>query len=308
MKSKRERFLGCMYLGAIGDAKGSGYENMAKLPLDNEVFYPFGKPEQRTPEWMITDDTQLNVLTCEALLKDQSLEPEILCSHFVSYFNKGKIRGIGASTLKAFRELQIGSHWSQVGRKGDFAAGNGAAMRIASLAFFENISRERIEEVCSFTHKNSEAYIGALAVTITLKAIINNNWEVNVSLMTLAASQLPDSRVRDRILQLDEPHENYSIAEVASKFGNSGYVVNSIPFAIYAANKIKVLSIENIFEQIIQSGGDTDTNCSICGQICGAYIGINEIPHSFLDQLKRLPEYSWFYNTFEELGMKMEES
>ena len=60
---------------------------------------------------------------------------------------------MGASTLKALQELAIGGHWSQVGRKGEYAVGNGAAMRIAPLAFNLSIPRARIREICYITHQ-----------------------------------------------------------------------------------------------------------------------------------------------------------
>ncbi|WP_298544333.1 ADP-ribosylglycohydrolase family protein [uncultured Aquimarina sp.] len=305
MITKKERFLGSMYLGSIGDAMGSGFENISLNPLDDKTFYPFGKPKFKLPEWRITDDTQLTIITCEALLEDLELKPEVLSKYFVHYFSKRMIRGIGASTLKAFQELQIGVDWSQTGRRGEYAAGNGGAMRIAPLAFFDTISRNRIEEICSITHHNSEAYIGALAVITSIKIILNGNWLNNMSLLKLVADQLPNSNVRERILELYALEDSVSIQEVAKKFGNDGYVVNSIPFSIFAASKIKNRHISFIFDEIIESEGDTDTNCSITGQICGTYLGIDKIPLLFTEKLKKLPEYDWLSDRIEKLSSKI---
>ena len=291
--TKKERFLGSIILGAIGDAFGSGFENVSKEIPDDKTYYPFGKPKPELPEWMITDDTQLTVITCEALLEDMELNPEILSRHFVDYFSKGLIRGIGASTLKAFQELQMGFDWSQTGRRGEYAAGNGAAMRIAPLAFFDNISRSRVEEICSITHQNSEAYIGALAVIFSIQFILKGKWGEYKSLLKLVADQLPNSNVRDRILELHALENEISIQQAAGMFGNNGYVVNSIPFCIFAASKIKGSSVSNIFDDIIKSGGDTDTNCSITGQICGTYLGLDNIPVLFRKKLEELVEYDW---------------
>ncbi|WP_299261095.1 ADP-ribosylglycohydrolase family protein [uncultured Aquimarina sp.] len=305
MITKKERFLGSMFLGAIGDAMGSGFENISKNPLDDKTFYPFGKPKFKLPEWRITDDTQLTIITCEALLKNQELKPELLSKYFIDYFSKGIIRGIGASTLKAFQELQIGMDWSQTGRRGEYAAGNGAAMRIAPLAFFDTITRNKIEEICSITHNNSEAYIGALAIIISIKTILNGNWLNNTSLLRLVADRLPSSNVRERIFELSDLENNISIIEAANKFGNNGYVVNSVPFCIFAASKIKNKHISFIFDEIIESEGDTDTNCSITGQICGAYLGIDEIPFLFKEKLEKLPEYDWLNTHVKRLAEKI---
>ena len=123
--------------------------------------------------------------------------------------------------------------------------------------------------------------------------------------MRLIIKDLPDSRVRDRIIELSNLSNTTSILEVANKFGNDGYVANSIPLAIFAANKIKEKSISFILNELIQSGGDTDTNCSITGHIIGSYIGIGNIPKNLLDQLRSLEEYPWIRTNVEKLGNKL---
>ena len=86
--------------------------------------------------------------------------------------------------------------------------------------------------------------------------------------------------------------ENRPISDI-SKLGNNGYVVNSVPFAIFAASQILKLGITNMFQTIIDLGGDTDTNSSIAGQIAGTLIGLENIPDELLSQLKTLDEFKW---------------
>ena len=169
------RFKGCIIGGVIGDAYGSGYENQQNSN-DDDTFYLFGKPTQVEPEWRITDDTQLTLTTCEFLILDQTINPQELALQMVKNYKKGLVTNVGSSTLKAIRELEIGGHWSQVGRRGEYAAGNGAAMRIAPLAFKENITRELLKDICSITHHNDEAYVGAYCVYKSIRMIIENEW------------------------------------------------------------------------------------------------------------------------------------
>jgi len=167
--TKAQRFEGCIIGGAIGDAFGSAYENVVEQK-DDDTLYLFGKPEKVKPTWQITDDTQLTLATIEAMIEDAQLKPEILVKHFLKLYKQRKLRGIGASTLKALRELELGAHWSQVGRRGEYAAGNGAAMRIAPLAFNSEFSRQQIRDICFITHHNDEAYVGALCVITAIRA------------------------------------------------------------------------------------------------------------------------------------------
>ncbi len=291
-----EIFEGCILCGAIGDAYGSSFENLNKKEEENDVFYLYGKPKEVTREWKITDDTQLTLATCETIIENKQVCINAFAQKYVEYFKKGKITGIGASTLKALNELDAGLHWRFTGRKGEFAAGNGAAMRVAPLAFSENISREKIREFSLITHNNDEAYVGVLCVWLAIKFVLNKEWTGNENLIELIIKQIPDTRVRDRLIEIKEID---NLLEIGKK-GNSGYVVDSIPLAIAAANKVKQFGVHQMFKQLIEIGGDTDTNCSIAGQISGALIGKKGIPKYLLEELKELADFSWIENTIDE--------
>jgi ADP-ribosylglycohydrolase/Homeodomain-like domain len=73
--------------------------------------------------------------TCESIIENAGLHVERLASHFAKWFAAGRISGIGASTLKSMRDLVAGVHRALAGNQGEYSAGNGAAMRIAPLAF-----------------------------------------------------------------------------------------------------------------------------------------------------------------------------
>jgi ADP-ribosyl-[dinitrogen reductase] hydrolase len=298
--TKAEKFRGCIIGGAIGDAFGSAYENQNNQKKDNnETFYLFSKPleiDKKINNWQITDDTQLTLATVEAMIIDKEIKPEILANTFLKYYKQRILKGLGASTLKALRELEVGGHWALVGRKGEYAAGNGAAMRIAPLAFEENLTKRKLRDICSITHQNDEAYVGALCIIYSIKAILNKNWLGKKNLMELIIPQIPDTRIRDRLIEIKDIK---NIKEIG-KLGNDGYVVNSVPLAIAAANQISQKGIEEIFNELIEIGGDTDTNCSMTGQIIGCLIGVEEIPINLQERLIKLHEYNWINQTIEE--------
>ena len=294
-----ERFEGCIICGAIGDAYGSAYENLDE-PGDETTFYLFGKPEKEIPQWRITDDTQLTLATCETIIENKEFRTDAFAKKYLDYFKQRKITGIGASTLKALKELEVGGHWSLVGRKGEYAAGNGAAMRIAPTAFVDKITREKIREISIITHNNDEAYVGALTVTLAIQAVLNEKWTGKENLIELLIDEIPGTRLRDRLIEI----KNIDSLEEVGEKGNNGYVVNSVPLAIAAANKVTDIGIEQMFKQLIQIGGDTDTNSSIAGQIAGTLIGRKGIPESLMDKLIELEEFEWIEKTINDLIKK----
>ena len=290
-----DRFEGCILCGSIGDAWGSAYEGLIKK-TDDDTFYPFGKPVEKQQDWAITDDTQLTLATIEAIKSNDRVSAKDVADELLKLYRKGIIRGIGASTLKALQELDFGGHWNLVGRRGEYAAGNGAAMRIAPIAFLPDASRELIRDICSITHHNDEAYIGALCIVKAIHLIIENKWAGKENLIELIIKEIPDSRVRDRLVMINSINDLNEICNL----GNSGYVVDSVPLAIAFANRINDLGITKMFELIINAGGDIDTNCSIAGQIVGTLLGKNGIPKELKLKLEELEDYDWIISSIKK--------
>ena len=113
--------------------------------------------------------------------------------------------GVGSATLKALRDLSAGAHWALSGTRGEFASGSGAAMRAASLSFFLdptiNDHRRTIRDVSRITHHSDEAYAGALAVVVALRHCARFA-VVPEDLLSSVADELPDTAVRDRLVEL----------------------------------------------------------------------------------------------------------
>ncbi|MEO1173720.1 MAG: ADP-ribosylglycohydrolase family protein, partial [Myxococcota bacterium] len=98
----------------------------------------------------------------------------------------------------------------------------------------------------------------------------------------------PDSVTRDRLNQLSGSADR-TIEEVASVFGASGYVAESVPLALFAVTCVDPeatrrppspsrRTFAGALESLIRVGGDTDTNASIFGQVCGAIFGLDGLP------------------------------
>ncbi len=266
----KDQIVGSIVGGAIGDALGGVSERGCIS---------------------ISDDTQLTLATCEAIVACGDVLPAEIARRFADQFRAGAFTGLGASTLKALRDLEAGAHWALSGSRGERAAGNGAAMRIAPLAFvldpLDSSHRTTIRDVCRITHHSDEAYCGALAVLIAIRfAAFETSWPQPDVLQRIAKS-LPDSQVRDRFLIFAELPANESIGEIAAEFGATGFVADTVPLAVLCAMKMDSTPIESVIADLNQTGGDTDTIGSIAGQIFGAYTGFSGLSP---DLVAMLPE------------------
>lgn len=264
----RSRLIGCLLAGALGDAIGDHFDGRAHA---SEFVIP--------TELRITDDTQLTLATCEAITATGAVHPEAIADRFVHWFRNRRINGIGSSTLKALTELEAGGHWALVGATGERSAGNGAAMRVAPLAFFldpdRDTDRQTLRDVSRITHRNEEAYVGALAMVRAIRHLLAGN-HLDESLLCLLVNSLPDSRVRDRLQEVQ--HTSPSLSEYVSRFSASGFVADSVPLAVLAA--IRSADYLSGIEAIVRCGGDTDTNASMFGQLFGAAFGMDAVPRS----------------------------
>lgn len=281
MPTIESRIAGCLIGGAVGDAVGLPFEGQA------------GPVEYSLPEnWRLSDDTQLTLATCESLVEQERVDPEAIAEGLCSWFREGRIYGIGASTLKALRELDAGGHWALVGRKGEMAAGNGAAMRIAPLGFMldprNHDDRVLLRDVCRITHHSDEAYVGALAVVAAIHFVAYRQHALKPSLMEAVSELLPDSNVRDRLAKLTNCIQQESIQECGMRFGTSGFVADSVPLALAAVVCTPTLGFEGVVQAIIECGGDTDTTASMAGQMIGAASGIEQLPAALVDQVPEI--------------------
>jgi len=268
----QSRVLGCILGGALGDAWGGPSEGST----GRVSFEIPARP-------VLSDDTQLTLATCQSIIERGRVDPEKLASHFLSWFLAGRIHGIGSSTLKAMRDLATGTHWALAGARGEYAAGNGAAMRIAPLAFLldpADSDRAMIRDVCRITHHNDEAYVGALAVVLAIRSVLSGNWMQQQSFLTAVVDDLPDSAVRDRVKDLLPLKVTGS--EVARRFGATGHVVDTVPLALYCAQFIASKPLTSVLVQTIYVGGDTDTIASITGQLAGVVVGAAGVPSDLL--------------------------
>lgn len=277
-----DRVRGCIIGGAIGDAMGGPFEGHAG-PLRFHDHH----------DWSISDDTQLTLATCESIIETKRISPEHIAARFAQWFRARRLTGLGSSTLKALRDLDAGLHWALAGAKGEMSAGNGAAMRIAPLAFHldpANLNdRQLIRDVSRITHQNEEAYAGALAIVMAVRSLAFGE-STPADLFETVLQNIADSRVSDRLTELNNLSDNLPVAEVGTRFGSSAYVVDSVPLALYAASFIERFPFDVVLQNAIEAGGDTDTVASMTGQIAGSWLGASKIPSTLIDRLPNVHE------------------
>lgn len=294
MQITESRIFGCLLAGAIGDAVGAFAEGSDSSSL----------PAADAP-LAITDDTQLTLATMESIIEHREVNPERIAERFTHWYRQRRFSGLGSSTLKALRELDAGGHWATVGAVGERAAGNGAAIRVAPLAFLldpdSTISRRTIRDVCRVTHRHDEAYIGSLAIVYTIRFGLRNG-NLSDELFELLSGCLPDSVVRDRIRIIQS--DSLLPRDYVERFSSSGYVADSVPLSILTA--VRIPDIDSLLSELVSFGGDTDSNASMACQILGAAQGLEALPAVWLTRIEETAQIEQTVRDF--AGIVLEQS
>jgi ADP-ribosylglycohydrolase len=165
--------------------------------------------------------------------------------------------------------------------KGEMAAGNGAAMRIAPVAVLDCRDLEKLREDCRvaavMTHDNPEAVAGAQAVAYAVARAVRGDLESRQLIPDTTAFIGPGA-VADRLAMaarfLDTGME---IDEALARLGTGGYVVETVASAFFC-----FLRTEDDFEETVSravgGGMDADTTGAIAGAISGSHNGLEAIP------------------------------
>lgn len=291
--SKHAVLVGC----AIGDAAGNPFEAKSYFyqPLldwdgsfkEGGTFW-WGQPGQ------YTDDTLMSLALARSLIKNGKYVPSDAAQGYLEWYLSKNSRGMGATTHQALHNLKNGISWDKSGIVGDQVAGNGTAMRVASLgiayrqSLIELIKFAEID--ASITHNSPEPKAGSMAIALGAALLSHRNM-MPKEVLEAVIDIIPNSIVKDK-LALCIHHLNKDTDERAAliEIGSGGYVPETVAAAFYclvAGNDYK-----EVITKAIRAGGDTDTTAAIAGAMAGSFYGLDGIPE----------EYKAGVENFEELA------
>ena len=308
----RDRVAGTLLGTALGDALGLPCEGLSA----KRIARRFGKLDRyrlvgRTG--YVSDDTEQSALVAQSLATFPA-DPDPCARAFrrslVGWFWRLPW-GIGMATIRACFRIMLG-----FSRSGVRSAGNGSAMRAAVIGamFHDHPEKRRAfgEAIARTTHTDDRAVQGALYVA-ELTALGPDEARRIVTEPLLGAAL-------DRAVELAKASASTSQAAEALK--TTGYVVHSVPFALYCYLRYGATPLLAL-QECIAAGGDTDSIAAILGGWLGARHGEAGLPAHLMallhdgpfgpTHLRRLaaslaagtppPRYSWIGALFRNLAL-----
>ena len=322
MLTVEQKITGMLLGTAIGDALGMPVEtftpNRIRETYGSVVEYH--KPDKH--KWFdgreagtTTDDTQLTVAVAEALIERKGFDMDTMVAHHVKALEEDS--GWGRGTRTAVEALRDGEHRSRSGQ-GDPAAehgpgtGNGIAMKIAPMAAYSLLHSSHSESMVSMivdrciklammTHRTDVGIYTGVVHAIFLDKLLRTQpdkfsiTEFKGFVAKMSYDWLPECMVKRMLVATGRVPEitnaNFMLNDSAKYLsGVDGddrarfTCLVSYPVTMHAF--LCKHYIWTTLVDVINAGGDTDTNASMLGAMIGALHGPAIFPPHLVEGLK----------------------
>ena len=272
----RQRALGCLIGGAVGDALGAPFEfQPSGLYTDHFPTPVYGGTGEMIGGgsfgWApgeFTDDTQMAIALACSVVESFGYHADHVWESWRVWRRRAADVGITTSYALSF------DHWRDVEHpRIESTTANGALMRsfpltLATLDLDDQAARDIVLHQASLTHHHPAAGWGAWLAVAAMRAAIRGGdpWSTIDRQLALVPEALRDEFASVLSPTWTPAHDNRSNGNVWTCLGQAVWAVrhaSMFDHAVVAA---------------IDLGGDTDTVACVAGALAGAIHGVQSIP------------------------------
>ena len=291
-----DRFRGCLYGVAVGDALGMPTEGYTAAeikslfgPIRDMMPAPQGHFHTGLQAGQWTDDTEETLLLAESMIESSGFSAERFAEKLTAWGTAWTLderlnRGVGFTTRSAVENLIAGASWKESGLGIPTC---GSAMRAASVGLLYHSDLNVVKSYADLqslpTHCGPAARAGSIAVAVGV-ALSLKGFPKEMILRTAASqSSRVDIDFAERLLWVLtlmglKPEDALGLIR------NSPDVCETVPAAFYCFLKFEA---EEALITAARGGGDTDSIASIAGSLFGAALGTSWIPERWLSPLEQ---------------------
>ncbi|WP_394843554.1 ADP-ribosylglycohydrolase family protein [Pendulispora brunnea] len=281
----RGAFLGCL----LGDALGRLFEMMSGN--DSRLAPALDARLAGKGPWFYSDDTQMMMSVAESIVRTGRVSAmDILATLAANY---EPTRGYGSGMRRALEAFRSGrgvgfSSWAE-GSKG-----NGAAVRGVPIACAYHDDMESLaafaEEAAGITHAHPLGRGGAVAMAIALGAVLAREPVSSLLARVTQARAVAGTILATKIENAWQlAREQADGRTAASALGNGIVAEDSVPLAFFCFLRWAP-HFDDVVKNAILAGGDTDTIAAMAGALCGAQVGEEGLPATWLGRVERGPK------------------
>jgi ADP-ribosylglycohydrolase len=319
----RDRFLGCLLGGAVGDALGGAVEFMSRAQILDR-FGPMGIADFATAyggKGKITDDTQMTLFTAEGLLRGRmrfvtkgitSYEYSVAAAYQRWLATQGVTNRHCPGPFDGFLYEQSGLHSQRApgmtclsalktyrgdpGIAVNNSKGCGGVMRVGPVGLLWSVlgNREDITSVfemgkmcAELTHGHPSGYLTAGSLAVIIFAVLDGaTLEQAIAQATELLVTYPSHG--ETLKALDAAvrlsQSNCHPVEAISTLGEGWVAEEALAVALYCT--LVSESFEEAIVLAVNHDGDSDSTGAIAGNILGAIHGATVIPERWLESLE----------------------
>ena len=236
-------------------------------------------------EW--TDDTSMALCLAESLIEHQGFNARDQMERYCRWWREGhwSVTGrcfdIGNTVSAALLKFErAGEPFS--GSISPGTAGNGSLMRLAPVPIFCHAHGLGSAVALQWARDSSRTTHGAAECLDACEVLALLLYELLEGVPKEAALEnLKAHRVESRNVQriIEGSYSGKTPAEVWA----SGYVLQTLEAALWSFHR--TTTFEDAILDAVNLGEDADTTGAVCGQIAGAYYGVNGISAKWREQL-----------------------
>jgi len=281
-----DRFKGCIYGQAIGDALGLGTEFMDAVEMAwkyptglrhySQIFQDRHRKRWKIGDW--TDDTDMMLCIVEAVIEDKGVDFKNIAKHFKAWA-QGTPVGIGENTFKV---LILGDYVEKPFEVSQMvwkmskcrSAANGGLMRTSVVGLFPKEVRACAEKICRLTHYDPKCVGSCVIVSELIHALVYGKEAPSRSQMEDIARQY-DLAICEYITKAWHEQDVKNLVD----YEHMGYTLVTLSVALWAYWHTS--SFEEGLLAVVNAGGDADTNAAVACAILGAKYGYQSIPTEY---------------------------
>jgi len=285
MTSPNDRFRGALVGLAVGDAVGTSVEFLRRGEFTPVTDMVGGGAFNLQPgEW--TDDTSLALCLADSLINANGMDATDQLERYVRWYKHGYMSSngycfdIGGTTRKALHDFtEMGT---EVAWYDDYSLGNGSIMRLAPVPMFFWPNYELAVFNSGLSSRTTHSAPECIEACRLLGSIIHNALD-GMNKMQMLLNHNGQKFVNESIQDISECSYDGKPETIIK---GSGYVIQSLEAALWC-----FLNTDNFRDAVLKAtnlGDDADTTAAICGQVAGAYYGIEGIPEEWVKKIAKL--------------------
>jgi ADP-ribosylglycohydrolase len=298
----------------VGDALGVPVQFMTRSEIRSRAQGPVTGMESGgaydMPDGTWSDDSSMALATMASLQDKKNVDLNDIMLQFVKWEVKGEYTPFGEAfdegntCSSAIYDYIAHLDAATCGKKGEYANGNGALMRILPACLYycdrqkkictsEDEAIYGIHAISALTHNHlrsqmccgiyyfmAKRLIDGAGKAVQLQQLLQEGIDAGLKYYGKDIRNLTEMAYLGRLFDLNELKDTPD-----EKILSSGYVIDTIEAAVWCL--ITTDTLKDCLLKAVNLGDDTDTVAAVAGGLAGLYYGYEQIPEEWLKVIQR---------------------